>query len=227
MRILAIEDDEVIAERLRHTLEKEGFTVDLAFDGVEGLRMATGRAYQLIVLDVMMPKMDGVEVCRELRSQRATVPILMLTARDQVGDKVRGLDSGADDYLAKPFDFAELLARIRALVRRDKIHKTQIVRVADLEIDPVSHLVTRDGEELHLTRREFSLLEALARNQGRTLSRELITEQVWNDVESLSNTVNFHVTSLRKKIDTGREHSLIETIHGVGYRISAGGEGDQ
>lgn len=220
-----IEDDEVIAERLRHALEKEGFSVDLAFDGAEGLRMARSRTYNLIVLDVMMPKMDGIAVCGELRNERATVPILMLTARDQVGDKVKGLDAGADDYLPKPFDFAELMARVRALLRRDKVHKTKVIHVADLEIDPVSYAVTRGGEELHLTKREFSLLEALARNQGRVLSRDLIIEEVWNDIESLSNTVNFHVTSLRKKIDAGREQSLIETVHGVGYRLRLSGEG--
>ncbi len=217
-----IEDDEVIAERLRNALEKEDFDVDLAFDGDEGLRMARARTYNLLVLDIMMPKKDGIAVCRELRDERNAVPILMLTARDQTGDKVKGLDSGADDYLAKPFDFAELLARVRALLRREKVHKSNLIHVADLEIDIASHSVKRGTEEVRLTPREYSLLEALARNQGRVLSREVIIDEVWNDIESLSNTVNFHVTSLRKKIDAGRSESLIETVHGFGYRLKTG-----
>lgn len=220
-----IEDDEVIAERLRHALEKESFQVDLAFDGEEGLRFAHAHTYNLIILDVMMPKKDGIQVCTQLRNERSSVPILMLTARDQVGDKVLGLDAGADDYLAKPFDFAELLARVRALLRRDKVLKTNLIRVSDLEIDPINREVRREGQPIHLTPREFSLLEALARNQGRILSRELIIEEIWNDEESLSNTVNFHVTSLRKKIDQGRTKSLIDTVHGFGYRIGFADEG--
>jgi two-component system copper resistance phosphate regulon response regulator CusR len=148
----------------------------------------------------------------------------MLTAKDAIEDRVKGLDLGADDYLVKPFSIKELLARVRALTRRGKLEKSSIIYLADLEIETRSKIVKRQGEILHLTPREYSLLESLARNRGRTLSREYIIEQVWNDDQSLSNTVNFHVTALRKKIDVGRERSLIETIHGFGYRIQEGAE---
>ncbi|HRI43454.1 MAG TPA: response regulator transcription factor [Fimbriimonadaceae bacterium] len=219
MRILVIEDDEVIAERLHHALTKEGYAVDTVPDGERGLALAQIRPYSLILLDVMLPGRDGVSVCEALRRGRHNVPILMLTARGQVEDKVRGLDAGADDYLPKPFEFKELLARIRALLRRDKTQKSAVLVVDDLEIDAAAKVVRRAGRDLHLTPREFSLLEALARNQGRVLTRDVIIEQVWADDRSLSNTVNFHVTSLRKKIDEGREKSLIETVHGFGYRL--------
>lgn len=219
MRILVIEDDEVIAERLHHALTKEGYAVDTVPDGERGLALAQLRPYSLILLDLMLPGRDGVSVCEALRRGRHNVPILMLTARGQVEDKVRGLDAGADDYLPKPFEFKELLARIRALLRRDKARKGALLVVDDLEIDPTAKVVRRAGHDLHLTPREFSLLEALARNQGRVLTRDVIIEQIWADDRSLSNTVNFHVTSLRKKIDEGREKSLIETVHGFGYRL--------
>jgi len=219
VRILVIEDDEVIAERLHHALTKEGYAVDTVPDGERGLALAQIRPYSLILLDVMLPGRDGVSVCEALRRGRHNVPILMLTARGQVEDKVRGLDAGADDYLPKPFEFKELLARIRALLRRDKTQKSAVLVVDDLEIDAAAKVVRRAGRDLHLTPREFSLLEALARNQGRVLTRDVIIEQVWADDRSLSNTVNFHVTSLRKKIDEGREKSLIETVHGFGYRL--------
>lgn len=219
MRILVIEDDEVIAERLHHALTKEGYAVDTVPDGERGLALAQLRPYSLILLDLMLPGRDGVSVCEALRRGRHNVPILMLTARGQVEDKVRGLDAGADDYLPKPFEFKELLARIRALLRRDKAQKGALLVVGDLEIDPTAKVVRRAGHDLHLTPREFSLLEALARNQGRVLTRDVIIEQIWADDRSLSNTVNFHVTSLRKKIDEGREKSLIETVHGFGYRL--------
>lgn len=219
MRILVIEDDEVIAERLQHALGKEGYAVDTVGDGERGLALAQVRPYSLVVLDLMLPGKDGIAVCEALRRSRNNVPILMLTARGLTDEKVRGLDAGADDYLPKPFEFKELLARIRALLRRDKAQKGAILVIDDLEIDPGAKVVRRSGEELHLTPREFALLEALARNQGRVLTREVIIEQVWADDRSLSNTVNFHVTSLRKKIDEGRDRSLIETVHGFGYRL--------
>ena len=219
MRILVIEDDEVIAERLQHALTKEGYAVDTVPDGERGLALAQIRPYSLILLDLMLPGRDGVSVCEALRRGRHNVPILMLTARGQVEDKVKGLDAGADDYLPKPFEFKELLARIRALLRRDKTQKGATIVVDDLEIDPTAKIVRRAGKDLHLTPREFTLLEALARNQGRVLTRDVIIEEIWADDRSLSNTVNFHVTSLRKKIDEGREQSLIETVHGFGYRL--------
>lgn len=214
-----IEDDEVIGERLKKTLVKEGYVVDLAADGEEGLRQAQRESYGLIICDVMMPRRDGWSVVQELRRDRARVPVLMLTARDAVEDRVKGLDLGADDYLVKPFDFQELLARVRALLRRDKPVKTSRMTFEDLEIDVAGKTVRRGEEILKLTPREYSLLEALVRNRGRVLSREVIIDRIWNDDESMSNTVNFHVTSLRKKIDVGREKSLIETVHGFGYRI--------
>jgi len=219
VRILVVEDDDVIGEQLAKALTKEGYQVELAYDGEEGLRMAIEREPAVIVLDLMLPKMDGFGVCEALRKRRNKVPILMLTARDQIQDKVRGLDYGADDYLAKPFDFSELAARIRALLRRDKSIRSGLLEIADLSINPSAKTVTRGGEFLHLTPREYSLLEALAQNEGMVLTREVIVDRIWGDEESLSNTVNFHVTSLRKKIDSGREGSLIETVHGFGYRL--------
>ncbi len=219
MRLLIVEDDEVIGDRTRLALVRDGYHVDWALDGEEGLRMARAHPYHLIILDVMMPKMDGFQVVQELRNERDRVPILMLTARDATTDRVKGLDTGADDYLIKPFDFSELTARIRALLRRDKPIKSSVIHVADLAIDTLAKTVERDGEPIHLTKREYTLLEALAQNQGRVLSRDTIIERVWDDDQSLSNTVNFHVTSLRKKIDADRDGSLIETVHGLGYRL--------
>ena len=217
MRILLVEDDEVIAERLKFGLTKAGMIVDYASDGIDAVEKGLFNRYSVIVLDVMLPGKDGWTVCSELRRSRIGTPILMLTARDQTEDKVKGLDMGADDYLAKPFEFTELVARIRALARRDKTQKTSTIFVADLEIDTINRSVKRAGESLHLTPREYTLLEALARNVGRTLTREIIVEEVWGDDESFSNTVNFHITSLRKKIDVGRKSSLIKTMHGFGY----------
>jgi DNA-binding response OmpR family regulator len=217
VRILLIEDDEVIAERTKAGLDKAGFTVDTAADGEEGLVRAQRDQYALIILDVMLPKRDGWRVCEALRAARNPVPILMVTARDEIEDRVRGLESGADDYLPKPFDFRELLARIRALLRRDKLLKAQVIKVADLEIDAKARTVRRGGQAVNLTPHEYSLLEALARNAGRTLSREEIQERVWYDDESYSNVVSFHIAQLRKKIDGGRSVNLIQTVHGVGY----------
>lgn len=224
MRLLVVEDDAVISEGLRRTLSKEGYQVDVARDGQDGIDMAMVGSYATIILDIMLPKKDGWAVCESLRRSKVSTPILMLTARDQVGDRVKGLDLGADDYLPKPFDFSELLARVRALVRRDKANRGGILHVRDIQIDPATKTASRNGEPLHLTRREYTLFEALARNQGRTLTRELIIDEIWADDQSLSNTVNFHVTSLRKKIDGGYDQSLIETVHGFGYRLRSLGE---
>jgi DNA-binding response OmpR family regulator len=217
MRILLIEDDEVIAERIQDGLQRERFTVDVAADGDTGLQMAREFPYALVILDLMLPRRDGLSVCQALRARRNTVPILMLTARDAVEDRVRGLESGADDYLSKPFDFNELLARVRALLRRDRIHKSRVIRIGDLEIDTSARRVRRAGREIALTPHEFALLEALATHEGRTLTREFILERVWGDDDGYSNTVSFHVASLRKKIDTGFAAKLIHTVHGIGY----------
>jgi DNA-binding response OmpR family regulator len=217
MKLLLIEDDEVIAERIQAGLQKARFIVDIAADGETGLQMAREGFYALVILDLMLPGRDGWSICEALRARRNTVPILMLTARDGVEDRVRGLESGADDYLSKPFDFNELLARVRALLRRDRIHKSRVIRIADLEIDTSGLRVRRAGREVSLTPHEFALLEALATHEGRTLTREIILERVWGNDDRYSNTVNFHIASLRKKIDRGYAMKLIHTVHGLGY----------
>jgi len=225
MRILLVEDEKPIAAVIRRGLESARFSVDVAEDGEVGLARALTGEYQLIILDLMLPKRDGWSVCSELRARRVVTPILMLTAREGVQDRVKGLETGADDYLPKPFDFTELVARIRALLRRDKIHRAQVIRVADLEIDAGAGTVRRGGQEIHLTRREFTLLEALAANEGRVLTREAIMERVWMDDDSYSNTVDVHIALLRKKVDAGRDVRLIQTVHGLGYTLRApGGE---
>lgn len=221
MRILLIEDDEVIAELVQTALQEARFEVDVALNGNRGLEAALEGAYSLVILDLMIPGRDGWSVCRALRSKRVTIPILMLTARDAVDDRVRGLEAGADDYLPKPFDFKELLARVRALLRRDRIHKARVIAIADLEIDTTAGKVRRAGKDVHLTPREYSLLEALATQEGRVVSREMILERVWLDEESYSNTVNVHMASLRRKIDAEHPVKLIHTVHGRGYVLSA------
>jgi DNA-binding response OmpR family regulator len=219
MQILLIEDEGPIAEVVAQGLEQAGYSVTIAEDGREGLKMARDGAPALLILDVMLPSMDGWEICRTLRAERSTVPILMLTARDSVQDRVRGLDTGADDYLPKPFDFSELLARVQALLRREWLHKTRTIKVADLEIDTRLRRVTRAGQEIALTPREYSLLEALASREGQVLTRETILEGVWFDDESLSNTVDVYVGLLRRKVDAGFPVKLIQTVHGVGYTL--------
>lgn len=221
MRILLIEDEPSIAEVIAQGLEQAGHAVDTAYDGRLGLHMAQQNQYALLLLDVMLPGMDGWTICETLRRQRDTTPILMLTARDAVQDRVRGLDTGADDYLPKPFDFSELLARVAALLRRDQVHKTRLIRVADLEIDTRQRRVTRAGQEIALTPREYSLLEALAGREGQVLTRDVIQERVWMDEDSLSNTVDVYVGLLRRKIDAGHAVKLIQTVHGVGYILRA------
>lgn len=221
MRILIVEDDVVIANLLRKGLEHARFEVDVAGDGNTGQKLALQEPYGAIILDVMLPGKDGWGVCAALRERRNTTPILMLTARDSVDDRVRGLETGADDYLPKPFDFKELLARVRALLRRDKLHKARVFRIADLEVDTSAGRVTRSGQEISLTPREYALLEALAANEGRVLTREMIQDRVWMDDEGFSNTVNVHIANLRKKIDAAHEVKLIHTIHGFGYSLRA------
>jgi DNA-binding response OmpR family regulator len=219
VKILLIEDEAPIASVIKRGLEGARLSVDVAADGETGLRMALDGRYELIILDLMLPKRDGWSVCRALRERRVTTPILMLTARDAVEDRVKGLETGADDYLPKPFDFNELLARVRALLRRDKVNKSRVIRIADLEIDTTAGRVKRAGQEVQLTRREYTLLEALAANEGRVLTREVIQDRVWMDEESYSNTVDVHIGLLRKKIDAGHPVKLIHTVHGVGYML--------
>ena len=189
--------------------------------GRTGLQMAQEGEYALLLLDIMLPGLDGWRICEELRAKRIQTPILMLTARDAVPDRVRGLELGADDYLPKPFDFTELLARIRALLRREKPYKARVMHIGDLMINTASHQVMRGEEEIHLTQREYTLLEALARHEGHVVSRETIQYRVWNDELSTSNTAEVYIGLLRKKIDTNREVKLIHTIHGEGYMLRA------
>jgi two-component system copper resistance phosphate regulon response regulator CusR len=219
VRILLIEDDEVIAAAVKRGLEEARLQVDVAEDGTSGLRMAREGLYGLVVLDLMLPGTNGWAVCEALRSRRDTTPILMLTARDGVEDRVRGLEAGADDYLPKPFHFAELLARVRALLRRDKIHRRRVIRIADLEIDTAAGQARRAGQDLHLTPREYTLLEALASHEGRVLTREMIQDRVWQDEDSYSNTVDVHITYLRRKVDAEHPVKLIHTVRGAGYLL--------
>ncbi|HEY3283713.1 MAG TPA: response regulator transcription factor [Armatimonadota bacterium] len=217
MRLLVVEDNEVIASAVRRGLKHAGYEVDIAADGDEGLELGLTAEYSVIILDLMLPGRDGLSVCEALRRQRVTTPVIMLTALDALDDRVRGLETGADDYLPKPFEFAELLARVRALLRRDKVHKLPRIQIADLEIDTTARVVRRAGREIPLTNREFTLLEALAANEGRVLTRQAIQERVWGDFESLSDTVRAYITLLRKKIDADHPDKLIRTVHGVGY----------
>jgi two-component system copper resistance phosphate regulon response regulator CusR len=219
MRILLIEDDAPIARVVRRGLEQAQFRVDVAEDGAAGLRMARGNLYALLILDVMLPRVDGWRVCEELRRAGDRVPILMLTARGALEEKVRGLELGADDYLPKPFEFPELLARVRALLRRDKMHRARVIRVADLEIDTAQRRVTRGGALIGLSQREYDLLEALAAHEGQVLTRDVIQERVWMDDESYSNTVDVYIGLLRKKVDAGHHEKLIQTVRGVGYTL--------
>jgi DNA-binding response OmpR family regulator len=226
MRILVVEDETGIANMIRQGLEEANYDVDVAHDGQSGLEMALERSYHLILLDVMLPGRDGWSVCEELRSRRSRVPILMLTARDSITDRVRGLDAGADDYLPKPFDFQELRARVRALLRRDKMHRTRVIRVADLVVDTAQRRVTRGDVDIPLTNREYDLLEALAAHEGQVLTREAIQERVWMNEDSFSNTVNVYIGMLRKKVDATHDVKLIQTVHGVGYTLRPPREGD-
>lgn len=219
MKLLLIEDDEAIADMLVSGLEEDRFSVDVAHDGAVGYDWARTRSYAMILLDLMLPGMDGLHICEALRQQRITTPILMLTARDAVEDRVQGLETGADDYLPKPFHFAELLARVHALLRRDRVHKTRVIHIADLEVDTHLRRVMRAGREVLLTPREYALLEALAQREGQVLTREVIQERIWMDEDSYSNTVDVRIGALRKKIDADYPIKLIQTVHGQGYVI--------
>jgi len=222
MRILVIEDEKKVANFIKKGLEEEHYAVDTAYDGESGLYMAEVNEYDLIVLDLMIPKIDGLEVLRRVRGNRNNVPILVLTAKDSVEDIVRGLDAGCDDYLTKPFEFLEFLARVRALLRREKIDKEPILRIDDLTLSLVTHKVMRRGKEIELTAKEYSLLEYFMRNPDKILTRTMISEHVWDyHFDSMTNLVDVYVNYLRKKIDKGSELKLIHTVRGVGYLLSA------
>ncbi len=222
MRILVVEDEPTVAEAVRGSLEREGHAVDVVADGLEAVTWVATYPYDLLILDVGLPGLDGFSLCARVRAAGVAAPILMLTALDEVEDRVTGLDHGADDYLAKPFAMAELLARVRALLRRGAADRSPVIQVGDLELDPARHTVTRAGHLISLTAKEFSLLEALARHPGQVFGQDRLIDAVWDaDFASGSNIVEVYVHSLRRKIDGGKRDGLIETVRGVGYRLRA------
>lgn len=222
MRILLIEDDQAVAAFLLQGLREASYAVDRASNGMDGLHMACSESYDVIILDLMLPGMDGLTVLRNLRSRKIDTPLICLTARDAVGDRVEGLNAGADDYLAKPFSFTELHARINALMRRGHRLASNPIIVGDLSVDVLSRAVLRAGKRIDLSPREFALLEYLVRNAGSILSRTMLMEHVWDmNQDPLTNVVDVHVNRLRKKVDHGFASPLIHTIRGVGYVLRA------
>jgi len=220
MTILVVEDEIKITRFIKKGLEMEHYTVDVAYDGKEGLEKAEVNSYDLIILDIMLPKMDGVEVCKKLRESKVETPIIMLTARDTVDDRVRGLDAGADDYLVKPFAFGELVARIRALLRREKTIKTTKLQVGDLVLDPATHEVFRGGKEVQLSSKEYRLLDYMMRRPGLVCTRTMIGEHIWGyNFTDDSNVIDVYISYLRRKIDSGFKGRLIHTVRDVGYKI--------
>jgi two-component system, OmpR family, response regulator len=226
MRVLVVEDEIRMSRVLKRGLEEEGHAVDLAGDGPEGLWLATENEYAAIVLDVMLPGFDGFELCRKLRTAGVWAPVLMLTARDAVDDRVRGLDAGADDYLVKPFSLLELAARLRALARRDDRARPAVLREGDLKLDPASKRAWRGSTELQLSPKEFTLLELFLRHPGMVLSRSQILDAAWDFAyEGTSNVVDQYVTYLRRKIDVPFGRRDLETVRGMGYRLRHGDQG--
>ena len=220
MRLLLVEDDPKLAAAVARGLRVEGYAVDHVGDGDAALRQAAVYDYDAVVLDVMLPARDGLEVCRTLRERESPVPVLMLTARGQVADRVHGLDAGADDYLAKPFDFRELLARVRALVRRGPVRRAPRLRVGDLVVDTATHDVRRAGEAVALTAREFALLEYLTRHAGEVVTRAELIDHVWDaNFEGSTNIVDVYVGYLRRKLERPFERALIRTVRGVGFKL--------
>ncbi len=220
MKILLVEDEKKVASFIKRGLEEERFSVDVAYDGESAEFMALTSEYDLIILDILLPKKNGFEVLKSLRANGIQTPVLVLTAKGSVDDKVEGLNSGADDYLTKPFAFAELIARIRSLFRRTSQEKSNILKVADLELDTVKHIAKRGDKIIDLTAREYSLLEYLMRNKGRVLTRTMIAEHIWDyHFDTGSNIIDVYIQRLRKKIDKGFSKKLIHTIRGVGYII--------
>lgn len=215
-----MEDEHKLAGVLKRGLQEHGYAVDVAYDGPEGLDLALQEPYDLLILDVMLPGMDGLTLCRRLRQERRNTPVLMLTARDGVDDRVAGLDSGADDYLVKPFAFRELLARVRALLRRDSLSRDPVLRAGDIEINTVTHEVRRGGAAIELTTKEYALLEYFMRNPNRVLTRTQIAEHIWEyDWTAFSNVIDVYVSYLRRKLGDDREPRLLHTMRGTGYQL--------
>ena len=218
MRILVVEDEKKIADFIKRGLKEEGYAVDLAYDGQEGLFLAKTGEYDLILLDLMLPKLDGYSLFKELRKAKVLSPVIMLTAKDATKDKVAGLDLGADDYMTKPFAFEELLARIRAVLRKKEGRDSKTIQIEDLIIDFSTHKVTRAGKDIPLTAKEYSLLEYLMRNAGAIITRTMISEHVWDiNFDTFTNVIDVYINYLRKKIDTGHKKKLIHTVRGRGY----------
>jgi heavy metal response regulator len=220
MRILVVEDEKKVASFLKKGLEEEYYAVDCAYDGEEALYMVEANEYDLMILDIMLPKIDGLEVLQGVRDKGFPLPVLMLTAKDSIEDVVKGLDAGGDDYLTKPFAFAELLARVRALLRRKEREPTGKLQVADLVLDPVTHAVHRGGQPIELTAKEYALLEYLMRQVNRVVTRTMISEHVWDyHFDPMTNVIDVYVNHLRNKIDLNSSQKLIHTIRGVGYML--------
>jgi len=225
MRILVVEDEKKLCDLVQRALQQERFAVDTAYDGQSGWQLAESYDYDLVVLDLMLPGIDGTEILRRIRRKNPNVPILILTAQDATQEKVRNFEAGADDYLTKPFAFAELIIRVKALLRRGPIGRAAVLRVQDLEIDRMSQVVKRDGKRIDLTRREYALLEYLATNPGRVFSRAMIIEHVWDQsFEGMNNIVDVYVRHLRQKIDDPFPTKLIRTVRGVGYSVAESGK---
>ncbi|HLF85462.1 MAG TPA: response regulator transcription factor [Nitrospiria bacterium] len=220
MRILIIEDEHKVSNFIRHALEEEHYAVDQAFDGDEALALAEAYEYDLIILDLMLPKREGMDLLREIRKNGSKIPVLIVTAKDAIGDKVKALDSGGDDYLTKPFSIEEFLARVRALLRRGKMDRSGKLSAGDLALNPATREVLRGVRKIELTNKEYALLEYMIRNSGRILTRSMIAEHVWNiDFDTETNVIDVYVTHLRNKIDKGEGYRLIKTIRGVGYML--------
>jgi DNA-binding response OmpR family regulator len=222
MRVLVVEDEHRIANTIKKGLEQERFAVDIAYDGTEGYDLASTEDYNVVILDLMLPGLDGITICQKLRKENNHTPILILTAKGQIEDKVKGLDTGADDYLTKPFSFEELLARVRAIGRRSGKVETDVLKVGDLTLDSKQFKVMRDNHEIHLSSKEFSLLEYLMKNQNKILTKSQIISHVWNyDSDILPNTIEVYIRNLRNKVDLPFKNSkpLIHTVRGFGYKI--------
>jgi DNA-binding response OmpR family regulator len=225
MRILIAEDDEALAKYVRQSLEAEHYTVDVFADGEQARTAASEVEYDFVILDLSLPKLDGVSILRHLRLKKPSLPVLVLTQRTRVEDRVQCLDTGADDYLAKPFSFGELSARIRALIRRSHLPSESVLAIDDLKLDRVERRVERSGQRIELTTKEFLLLEYLMRNAGRRVTRAMIIEHVWNlTFDTTTNVVDVYINYLRRKVDDGHPRKLIQTVRGVGYMVSAAAE---